>query len=149
MAPECTLQRTLLSRDSNLGVKSPSLRGATFGASSPPLESGPPHPSLRYRNVVVCYRFLSLKLSCHWLENVVTFFFGIPYPLLASIDSKSQRESTFTELRATISRHLLPPIFWWGKRVDSCRRSYRNSKASHRKGEEWGVFRYRKRVNSP
>ena len=36
-------------------------------------------------------------------------------------------------LRSTISRHLLPPISWWGTTVDSYRRSDRNSRTSHRK----------------
>ena len=41
---------------------------------------------------------------------------------------------TCTELRSTISRHVLPPISRWRKTVNSYRSSCRNSRASHRKG---------------
>ena len=39
-----------------------------------------------------------------------------------------------TELRSTISRHLLPPIPRWGKTVDSYIGSCRNSRTPHREG---------------
>ena len=40
----------------------------------------------------------------------------------------------------TISRRLLPPISRYGKTMDSCRRSCRNSKTSHTKGGGKGGF---------
>ena len=43
-----------------------------------------------------------------------------------------RENQTCTELRSTISRHLLPPISRWGKRVDSYRKFCRNSRTSHR-----------------
>ena len=45
-----------------------------------------------------------------------------------------RENQTCTELRSTISRHLLPPISRWGKAVDSFRRSCRKSRTSHRRG---------------
>ena len=63
--------------------------------------------------------------------------------------AKKGENQTCTELRSTISRHLLPPISRWGKTVDSYRRSCRNSRTSHRKGRflvpEKGQFRLGKR----
>ena len=44
-----------------------------------------------------------------------------------------RENQTCTELRSTISRHLLPPISGWGKTMDSYRRFCRNSMTSHRK----------------
>ena len=46
--------------------------------------------------------------------------------------SRPAENQTCTDLSATISRHLLPPISWLGKTVDSYRRSCRNG-TSHRK----------------
>ena len=46
-----------------------------------------------------------------------------------------RENQTCTELRPTISRHLLPPISSGGKTVDSYRRSCRNSRTFHGKGE--------------
>ena len=43
-----------------------------------------------------------------------------------------RENQTSTELRSTISRHLLQPISRWGKTVDSYRRSCRNNLTSHR-----------------
>ena len=51
-----------------------------------------------------------------------------------------RENQTCSDLRATISRHLLPPISQWGKTVDSYRRSCRNSKTSHRKRGRRGGF---------
>ena len=49
------------------------------------------------------------------------------------ISEKLRENKACTKLRSTISRHLLPPIFQWGKTVDSYRRSCRNRRTSHRK----------------
>ena len=48
---------------------------------------------------------------------------------------KLSKNQTCTDLRATVSRHILPPISWWGGTVDSYRRLSRNSRTSHK---EWG-----------
>ena len=58
-----------------------------------------------------------------------------------------REKQTCTELRSTISRHLLHPISRWEKTVDSYRRSCRNCRTSHRKGG--AGFRYRKRPVPP
>ena len=44
------------------------------------------------------------------------------------------------ELRATISRHLLPPISRWGKTMDSYRKSCRNSEIPTGRGGGGGGF---------
>ena len=57
---------------------------------------------------------------------------------------KLSENQTCTDLRATISRHVVPPISWWGKTVDSFWRSCRNSRLIEKEGgfpaQEKGQF---------
>ena len=87
-------------------------------------QSGLPRPSLLYHEVwnpgppnpqIICNENHHLALFGSLKEN-----------------------QTCTELRVTISRHLLAPNSRWGKTVDSYRRSCKKIKASERKGGKGG-----------
>ena len=88
----------------------------------------------------------------HCGPNAVCFASSVQAPRQLLFGSLISENQTCTDLRAAISRDILPPLFWspTGKTVDSCRRICRSSRTSPEKQgvfpvPENGEFPFRKR----
>ena len=85
-------------------------------------------PSVNARATATEHRHRQLLIRM--LEKTVSVFWILLGICDGKVSEKFRENQTCTNLRATIPRHVLPPIFRWQKTVDSCWSFCRNSRTS-------------------